>query len=378
MDTSNDDTATESVLPPPMDASRTYRRLWWALPLLTLSALLVIAIIASGSMVIDQWETAPGEAEPVADRIIVTDATRYPAANKVMFVSAYGTRLTALESLIGWIDPDVDVQGKNERFGSISPSDQRQIGFQDMLTSKQIAEFVALKTLGYTVSIDEGAVVVADLVCDDAPTADSACKLLKVGDTLVAVDDVKTPTLTALAKAVAGHKTGDVIKVTVVHEGSETSEDVNIRMMSNPSDPTRTIIGFVPSDTRTVNLPFHVDITTAAIGGPSAGLAFTLAIIDELSPGELLGNTKVAVTGTMSDDGTVGPIGALQQKAVAVKRAGAKVFLVPDGQSDKDIKDAQRAVGDGLRIIKVKSLDDALKVLEDLGGEPLIKVNSTN
>ena len=378
MDTSTDDTVSESVLPPPVDTGRNLQRLWWALPCLTIASLVLVAIIALGSMIVDQWETAPGEAEPVADRMIVTDATRYRAENKVMFVSAYGTRLTALESIVGWIDPDVDVQGKNERFGPISPQDQRLIGFQDMLTSKQIAEFVALKKLGYSVSMDEGRVTVADLVCEESPALDSACKVLQVGDQLVAVDGVPTPTLTELAKAVAGHKAGDVLNIEITRVNVKDAQDVKVRMIANPSDPTHTIIGFVPADTRTVKLPFEVEITTAAIGGPSAGLAFTLAIIDELSPGELLGSTKVAVTGTMSDDGTVGPIGALQQKAVAVKRAGAKVFLVPSGQSDKEIADAQNAVGSGLKIIKVGTLDEALKVLQDMGGEPLNKVNATN
>ena len=378
MDTSTDDTVSESVLPPPVDAGRNLQRLWWALPCLTIAALVLVTIVALGSTIVDQWETAPGEAEPVADRMIVTDATRYRASNKVMFVSAYGTKLTALESVVGWIDPDVDVQGKNERFGSISPQDQRLIGFQDMLTSKQIAEFVALKKLGYSVSIDEGRVVVADLVCEEEPADDSACKVLQVGDQLVKVDGVSTPTLSELVKAVAGHKVGDVLSVEITRVNVKGTQQVKVRMIANPSDPTRTIIGFVPADTRTVKLPFEVEITTAAIGGPSAGLAFTLAIIDELSPGELLGTAKVAVTGTMSDDGTVGPIGALQQKAVAVKRAGAKVFLVPSGQSDKEIADAQNAAGSGLKIIKVGTLDEALKVLQDMGGEPLNKVNATN
>lgn len=378
MDTSSDDTAIEIVLPPPVDVGRVHRRLWWALPMLTVGALILLAISFAGSKMIDQWETAPGQAEAVADRIEISEATRYRAANKVMFVSAFGSRLTALESFIGWLDPDVDVQGQNERFGSISPADQRRLGFQDMATAKQIAEYVALEKLGYEVSITEGAVIVSDLVCEATPTPDSACEVLEIGDMITSVNGEETKTLTSLVEVLEGRVTGDVLEVEILPYGKVNTETRNVRMIASPNDPTRPIVGFVPADTRKVEVPFEVEIKTAAIGGPSAGLAFTLAILDELTPGELLGQTKVAVTGTINDDGTVGAIGALQQKAVAVKRAGANVFLVPASQSDDEIKEAQDAVGEGLKIVRVATLDEALLVLSEMGGDPLNKVNATN
>lgn len=378
MDTSSDDTAVESVLPSPVDVGRVHRRLWWALPMLTVGASILLAISFAGSKMIDQWETAPGQAEAVADRIEISEATRYRAENKVMFVSAFGSRLTALESFIGWLDPDVDVQGKNERFGSISPADQRRLGFQDMATAKQIAEYVALEKLGYEVSITEGAVIVSDLVCEATPTPDSACEVLEIGDMITSVDGKETKTLSSLVDVLEGRVIGDVLEVEILPYGKVNTETRDVRMIASPNDPTRPIVGFVPADTRKVEVPFEVEIKTAAIGGPSAGLAFTLAILDELTPGELLGQTKVAVTGTINDDGTVGAIGALQQKAVAVKRAGAKVFLVPASQSDDEIKEAQDAVGEGLKIVRVATLDEALLVLSEMGGDPLNKVNATN
>lgn len=378
MDTSSADTVSESVLPPPVDQARTYRRLWWALPLLTLSAMLLLGVVVTGSMVVDQWETAPGIAEPVADRLEFSEVTRFPAENKIMFVSAFGSRLTALESVIGWMDPDVDVEGKREHFGVISPTDRRRMSFQDMATAKQIAEYVALKKLGFEVDVTEGTIIVFDLVCEESPKPDSACEVLQVGDVITGVNGIKTANLSELAAALGTRKPGDVIELSVTPYGDVRTATRKVRMIASPNEPERTIIGFVPADTRRVVTPFEVTISTAAIGGPSAGLAFTLSLIDELTPGELLGRTKVAVTGTINDDGSVGAIGALQQKAVAVKRAGAEVFLVPADQSDSEIKEAQEAVGEGLRIIKVASLDEALATLLDLGGAPLNKVNDTN
>ncbi|MFN6122052.1 MAG: S16 family serine protease, partial [Actinomycetes bacterium] len=133
----------------------------------------------------------------------------------------------------------------------------------------------------------------------------------------------------------------------------------------------RTIIGFSPYDTATAKLPFDVDIDSGAIGGPSAGLAFTLTLIDELTPGELTGGRRVAVTGTIRIDGTVGGIGGLAQKVSAVRQLGADVFLVPAEQGEQDIALARQVAGDDLDIVPVANLDEALAALAEYGGNGL-------
>ena len=109
---------------------------------------------------------------------------------------------------------------------------------------------------------------------------------------------------------------------------------VTVELSASPDDPDRTIVGFQPFDTRVVQLPFEVDIETGDIGGPSAGLSFTLALIDQLSPGQLTGGRNVAVTGTIGLDGSVGAIGGLAQKVSAVHQNGVDVFLVPASQPE--------------------------------------------
>jgi PDZ domain-containing protein len=143
--------------------------------------------------------------------------------------------------------------------------------------------------------------------------------------------------------------------------------------MASPDDPNRTIIGFNARDTRTVKLPFEIGIDTDEIGGPSAGLAFTVALIDELSPGDLSPPGGVALTGTIAEDGSVGPIGALVQKAIAVKRSGARHFIVPAGQDPADVEEARRAVGTSVEIKTVATLAEALAALEQWGGEPVTR-----
>ena len=118
-------------------------------------------------------------------------------------------------------------------------------------------------------------------------------------------------------------------------------------------------------------LPFEVNIDTNKIGGPSAGFAFTLALLDEMTPGDLFGGKKVAVTGTMNEDETIGSIGALPQKAVAVKAAGADLFIVPRSQSADELAAARAALGKSVRFVLVDDLDEALAFLEALGGSGL-------
>jgi PDZ domain-containing protein len=159
------------------------------------------------------------------------------------------------------------------------------------------------------------------------------------------------------------------VTLTVTPIDSPATVDKQVALIADPNDPNRTIVGFTPRDTRTVSVPFDVDIDTAQIGGPSAGLAFTLALIDALTPGPLTGDVKIAVTGTIDANGNVGAIGSLPQKADAVRRAGASVFIVPDGQGPDELARAREIAGDGVEIVTVGTLDEALQVIADRGGQ---------
>jgi len=346
--------------------------------MLTLSWLVLIAIIVAGATTIERWETAPGSVDAVAPRLGfgtgATDVTRYRTGNSVRFVTAYGSQLTALEGFVGWVDDDIAIETKLERFGDRSPVEQRRLGFQAMVGAKQIAEYVALKRLGYDVSLNYGSVVVEQVICEEKPAVDSACKRLNPGDVIESLAGTPTPALDVLVKAMEGRKAGDVVEIvvnTLNSNPNETRRTEKVRLIASPDDATRTIIGIVPADTRTVDVPFEVDISTDSIGGPSAGLAFALALLDELTPGNLMGKAAVAATGTIAEDGTVGAIGALRQKAVAVERSGAEVFLVPQSQTPDEIASARAAAGSGLTIVPVGTLDEALDALAKYGGGKL-------
>ena len=117
---------------------------------------------------------------------------------------------------------------------------------------------------------------------------------------------------------------------------------------------------------RSFDFPYKVAIDTSGVGGPSAGLAFTLALIDELTPGELTGGRNVAVTGTIDVNGTVGDVGGVTQKTAAVRHSGTRFFLVPPGE----FAEASKHAGRHLKVVQVTTLADALAALKANGGDP--------
>lgn len=350
-----------------------------------MSWIVLFGVVLLAAFRIDRYEIAPGDAMEVSPRIDFAaleggeTPTRFATQDGIHFVTALGGQLSVLDSILGWLDPYVQVDTFKERFGDRSPEENRQVGFQSMVTSKQIAQYVAVQKLGMDAEFIEGGAEVAAVVCDNAPEENSACDNLKVGDTIVAINGNEIATLNALLAELSKptYSVGQTVTVSVVPDDpSRTTVDRSkavdrqIQLMAS-DDGTRPIIGIVPADTRTVRLPFEVEISTTDIAGPSAGLAFTLALLDELTEGNLMGNGRVAATGTIRQDGTVGAIGALEQKALAVRRSGVSLFLVPAEQSAGEMEKARRAAGASVKIVQVASLDEALAALIAHGGDPL-------
>jgi PDZ domain-containing protein len=272
-------------------------------------------------------------------------------------------------------EPEIDFYTYDELYPTRTRTQERSISLQMMRTSSQVAQYVALERLGFDATITPGNVVVAELVCLEE-AADGSCAreapaaaVLQPGDTLLRLDGKELGTVDDLVAALAGKQPGDTVRLDIDRDqgGRQT---VDVELTTSPQDG-RTIVGFVPFDTATVDLPFEITIDSERVGGPSAGAAFTLTLIDELSPGDLTGGGDVAVTGTIELDGTIGAIGGLPQKASAVRQAGVHTFLVPASQSDADIARAREIAGDDVEIITVATLDEALAALERLGGDPL-------
>jgi PDZ domain-containing protein len=288
-----------------------------------------------------------------------------------------------LSWLAGRGEAAVDFLTEEDKFGVQTPTQRREIALQQMRTAEQEAQYVALRTLGFDVEITPGEVIVRDVICK-TPGDDGECdewfpsdEQIDPADRILEADGQPLDSVDDLVAVLDDKEPGDTVELLIDRPGEGERTEL-VELSASPDDPDRTIVGFFPFDTAVVDLPFEVDIETADIGGPSAGLAFTLALIDELSPGDLTGPQNVAVTGTISLDGTVGAIGGLAQKVSAVHQHGVDVFLVPASQAELDdpaeLERLDEAGRGEVEVIPVATLDEALEVLEELGGDPVVTV----
>ncbi|MDL4772023.1 YlbL family protein [Actinomadura xylanilytica] len=264
-----------------------------------------------------------------------------------------GGRIDLFSALRGWlasdtaIVPEETVFPKNESQQQVDQENTRQ-----MHDSQESAEAAALHQL----KIPLGTQVVIDSVQKGRP-ADGK---IKPDDEVIAVDGTKTASAAQVTGLMAKHKAGDAVELTVRRAGAE--QKVSVTTVADPTGK-RAVIGVVLGDR--YKFPFKIDISVGDVGGPSAGLMFSLAIVDKLTPGSLTGGKFIAGTGTITPEGKVGPIGGIQQKMIAARQAGATVFLTPKD----NCTDASAARPDGLRLIRADTLDSAVKSVNALNGQ---------
>lgn len=338
----------------------------------------------------------PASAESVNDRVVYNDlpddVTVYETDGDFFFVTVSAPQQSVLSWMVGANEPVVDLLTEEGKFGRRTPTQNRQVSLQQMRTATQEAQYLALLVAGYEPTIEPGEVIVQDILCrvvaenGDCEESFPADDQLDPADRILAVAGVAVGSLEELTAELGGRSPGDEVDLRI--ERPEVGElDLTVELSSDPFDPERTIVGFLPFDTATVDLPFDVSIDSGEIGGPSAGLAFTLALIDELTEGDLTGGRDVAVTGSVDIEGNVGQIGGLEQKVSAVHQHGVEVFLVPRSQYELQEPppdelpgtvcrwDCLIDAGDGeVVLIPVATLQEALAALQVIGGDPVVPV----
>ncbi len=231
---------------------------------------------------------------------------------------------------------------------------RREQNLEAMDRSQEIAAAVALRELGHDVGSDpEGALVVA--VAPDAPAAG----LLEPTDVIVGVDGAVVRTPDDLRRLITAREVGDTVRLRV-RSGEET-RTVEVGTVAAPDEDGRPIVGIQVEQFADIDVPLDVEIDLGNVGGPSAGLAFALDLVEELR-GDVDRGHRVAATGELQLDGTVSPVGGVAQKTIGARRANADVFLVPAGENAAE---ARRNAG-GLRIIAVESFQQALRELATL------------
>ncbi|GAA2506730.1 YlbL family protein [Winogradskya humida] len=224
---------------------------------------------------------------------------------------------------------------------------------EEFKSSQSSAETVALRELGYPIQT---------FVTDIAPGG-AAVGVLRKDDIITAVDGAEVTSPDKLTQLVQAKPAGTTLTVSYTRAGRSETATIKTKAAEGSDTPR---IG-VSIDKKQPH-PFTVSIDLDEIGGPSAGLMFTLGIIDKLKPEDLTGGKIIAGTGTIDDEGNVGPIGGIPQKLVGAKNSGAQLFLVPIDNCAEALKNKV----DGLPMAEVATVDDALSALQTFttGGTP--------
>jgi PDZ domain-containing protein len=223
---------------------------------------------------------------------------------------------------------------------------------QEFQISQTSAETVALRELGYPTR------VAVTKVTGGGPSVGK----LRPGDVITSVDGAAVTTAEKLQELVQAKPAGTALAVGYTRDGKAGT--ARITTTADPSGTPRVGVEIKQEQPH----PFDVNIDLGEIGGPSAGLMFTLGIVDKLKPEDLTGGKIIAGTGTIDDEGNVGPIGGIPQKLVGAKDAGAQLFLVPIGNCAEAVRNAVP----GLPMAEVAKVDDALTALQtfNTGGTP--------
>ncbi len=362
---------------PPLDPPAPRKR--WPTVLLVLLVLLLILLVAASRIQLDYFAISPGQAEPVAPHIHVPPGRSHPLHGTLLFTDVYSEQVSLLDLVPDWLDSDTQLVKSDELVApGIPPAQLTAQGFLEMSQSQDAAKTAALTRLGYHVAPVPSGVLIFGVAAGGP-----AASVLQVGDVVIAVNGTATPQECDFIAALHPLVPGDVAHLTVRQAsiapdgtvGQGPAVHVAVTMGPAPHDaqpsgcpgvvgPQRAEMGVEIEQQIDYHYPFPVSINLADVGGPSAGLAMTLGIMDELTSGRLTGSTVVAATGAIDPAGDVGQVGGVPQKTVAVERAGATVFIVPVAQFD----DARSKATASLHVCRVSTLGQALGVLARYGG----------
>jgi PDZ domain-containing protein len=346
--------------------------------LAVVALVLVILALVADHIQLNEYSITPGQAQSVAPLIKVPPDRAHHLKGTIMLTDVLLTQLSLLSYLPAHLDGNAQIVPAGEVLDPGTSASQLEAqGFVQMQQAQDAARAAALSRLGYSVSQHDGGAQILAIL-----SGTPADKALAVGDVVTAVNGTPTPDFCSFTRALHPLAPGDVARLSV----SPVTFDSNgspiygkptvkaIRTTAAPhndvssgcpglSTPNRARLGVEVQTDTVFGFPFHVALDPNGIGGPSAGLAMTLGIIDQLSSGRLAHGT-VAATGTIDPQQQVGAVGGVPQKTVAVENAGATLFLVPPA----NYHDALSKATPSLRVCQVSTLGQALGDLAHFGG----------
>jgi len=360
--TTSEQTLQPPFAEPPGPVQPTRRKRW---PYVTggILGLVLVFVIVSFRINLNDFAVIPGQAQAVGPLLSVPSGLGHPINGQLLLTDVGVGDVTLGNWLYYKLDSNAQLYPKSDFIATGSTEQEYdQQGVVEMDESQLTAAAVALRQLGYSVPYHDAGVLVWQTA-----QGTGAYNTLQVGDVITSLDSIPTPNADALAKAMVGRKPGQHVTLEVGTVDQPTKgHAVNVTLTSQKQNGKNyTVIGIQIFTQPGWDYPFHVSVNLNNIGGPSAGLAFTLGIIDSLTGGNLTGGRTISATGTICANGTVGQVGGVPQKTVAVENAHASVFLVPNAEESQ----AQGKATSSLHVFGVTTLEQALQDLKGLGGK---------
>ena len=309
-----------SLTAPPEQARRAGVLVWAVVALVVLIA--GAALYHPPYVVISPGQVTDASADIRIEGIPVT-----PVNGRYLLTSVRLSQPNALRVLVAKLRPDREVLPLSAVVPrGVDPGGYAERQRDVFRESQLLAAVAAARAQGLPVSVTGTGVRVAD-VLRGSPAADA----LRVGDVIVSVDGEPVTDAPRLAQLVSSRPAGTRFRLTVERGAERFQREVTTRRLPQLSGGVGLGLAI---DTRglDVDLPFRVSFAERNVGGPSAGLAYALAIADMISGRDYAQGREIATTGTIDADGDVGPVGGVEQKAVAAESAGAELFLVPEDE----------------------------------------------
>jgi PDZ domain-containing protein len=298
----------------------------------------------------------PDKAQRVAPLVQVQGGKDPTGPGGIYFDAIVIRRAKLFERLFPWIHDGASlVSEKLINPPGVSDTQRQKEDLREMARSQDVAAAVALKYLGYRVAV----IPTGALISDVLPGSPAEKAGLEPTDVIVSVDGHPVRARAALRPLISKRGVGATLRV-----GLRTPaglREVRVKTVGDPHNGGRPVIGVLIEQASQVKLPFPVKIDAGSIGGPSAGLAFALEVLEELGH-DVDRGYRVAATGEIEIDGAVTPIGGVKQKIFGVREAKVDVFLVPAGDNAREA----RRYADGLRVVPVQSFRQALHALATL------------
>jgi Lon-like protease len=332
-----------------------------------LVVLILLIAIALNVIQVNYFVSKPGTADKLAPMVKVKHG--YKESGTLRLVTILQGKADLWDYLFAKYDfnPYTEVtKASYVTFPDESEKEMRVRELNYMDTAQTTATYVAYKEAGKHPKIIHQGVLILN-VNSKMP----AGKVLKAGDVIKEFNGKKITQISDLEGLLKGKTLGDPIQLTV-KRGKELKE-VQTKLGEFPKEwlpkdvKHKVGLGILQSEDISLDVNPPVKFDTQGIGGPSAGMMMTLEILEQLTKEDLTKGYDICGTGTIDFDGTVGPIGGIKQKVVAADKAGADIFFAPE--SDHEAKDAEAAAKDidsNMKIVPVKTVDDAIKYLRNL------------